>query len=509
MLAALYRQHGTLTWRGLDVLEEPAYSEADPGGYYDATIKARLSRLVRSRLERAEVMLVASRPVWAGVVDSAGDDIHAWGWQHLLDDPMREALICETDTSQFQARTRTTVDRNLSVSVDADGITWAWQDGTAYAAGAFNGACITFPPTNRLRINFQLSRDVAAMTPQAQAGVPISPAVRGEPYSWTTIAIANPGDGTGWAGEITGSGITALQLSLSIPTAYTPIGDKSATAYALKLYACDNAAGTGVVLPQASAVLTDSLDRLPASTLPASAAYRAFVAPDATDLGRVYFEPTSKATDKAAEVVDKTGWRYGWWYRLVGGGWTCVPVYEPRESAPPAYEAIVDGQGVVATLLPTPFAGKARITRATYRDAMTGRTAYADVTDTDITHSPVRLGIDRYDTIGVNTTSAAAATAAAQAHQALVNRDSAPGSVQITVPLRYRGRRILPCEVEAGRFIALHLSDYGSIASRITRVDKLGRSSATLTLEGGPPTAAAAVAKAVRRERRRGRVYPL
>jgi hypothetical protein len=246
------------------------------------------------------------------------------------------------------------------------------------------------------------------------------------------------------------------------------------------VYPTENAAGTGIVVAQPSALINDSCDRVPSYVLPAGADYRAFIASDTTDMGGVAFDPRSKESEKQQYAAAFTGNRWGWWPRIVHGAQVPVPVYDVHTTTPD-YRCVADGVGVVENLAAAAFSTKARTCRAVYNGG------YVDTTDADITHAPVRTGIQRMVAIGVDTTDSSVATAANTRHLADINRSSAPGTVTITVPIAAAdGSLVDPCDIEAGRILQVDGTQNGTAIGRIILVRKTGLHTAEVTLEGTP-----------------------
>jgi hypothetical protein len=216
-----------------------------------------------------------------------------------------------------------------------------------------------------------------------------------------------------------------------------------------------------------------------------------FIQDDATDLGRFIMGATDKFNDTIAKVLGYTDARYGCWYRLVGGEWACVPVYEDHTTTPD-YEATEDlradgsSGGVSASLQPGGIKDMCSMTRTEYK-APDGTTLYLDTPDADATHLLTQRGITRVRTASADTDLDTAAAQAGATSNATYGRSSMPGTVTVTRSiLSMAGGVVEPCDIQTGMNLLLHSARYGEVLDRIVSVDHEGRSKAMLTLASNP-----------------------
>ena len=246
----------------------------------------------------------------------------------------------------------------------------------------------------------------------------------------------------------------------------------------------------------AAAVIGDVVSRLPAAALTQNTS---FLTADSTDLGRIVSEATTKFSDTIATVLGVVDARYGWWCRLVGGDWPCLPVYEPH-STTPDYEAWEDlgadqdSGGVTATLTPGGINDMCSMTRVSYKSTAGGASDnlgtssyYVDVPDTDPTHLLVQQGIVRVRSTVVSTDIDETAKQCGRTSNSYYGRSNMPGTVKITRPIHATsGGMVMPCDLEPGKLLLLHSARYGDVTATMVSINHTGVSQADVTLDSDP-----------------------
>lgn len=514
-MRALFRETSSHPWTPLSLTGPPEFSDADPGGDYEATVPCEVSRDLRSRLYGAQLKVEGSSRPWFGRIEDVTDTgVHAWGWQTYLNDHMREACICETEVARWTDRTIVSTLRGSGITTAKNGTSisfcvGAGEDGSAAAipSGAWAGEMLRVPPTTLLTVApFDAWRpDTTHWRLRVRVGADDASGPESERITWSANIpwVANVGGGSTSYTDQTFS-CAAVDFGLdhfdwvtveaTCMAGYTPTDSSCGFTIDQGIRACINAAGSAMVQPTASAIIRDSCDRLPASVLPAGAAYQQFITTDTSDLGRVVFDARSRESDKCAYVAQRRGYRWGWYGRIIDRSYVPVPVYEPH-STTPDYYCFADGVGVVANLTPPGFSTKAKVCRVFYHDN-NGRELYTDVTDTDIDHVCVQRDIARYTSLTVDTTDVSVAITEGQRHLADINRTTAPGEVLIRRPIRTAtGGVAMPCDIEAGKVLQVDGAADGTTIGRIVLAKHVGLASARLTLEKMPVSLATAVAK--------------
>lgn len=470
-------------WLPLALTAAPVFSEADPGGDYEATIPCELDTDLRSRLSRgAQVKIEGPMRPWFGrVEDLTADGIHAYGWQTWLDDTLREAVYCDTDLTPWQEVRIASRDTNMALSSDVAGLRCSIASGQAVSG--FNRCVRKIPSTTSSRVVFSWTRSDNHVGIYLYRCVPKTPGNDGDPWTNTTIVqLAPAGSGalSGSYDAVVNATHSGLAVHWYVGSSWTPGADFTSVVVP-KVYGV-----AGVTADTPNAVLNDSCDNLPSYVLPAGPEARAFIMADATDMGRLVYDAHSKESDKQVACAAFTGNRLGWSARILGGIQTPVPVYDAHTSTPDYY-CIADGVNVIESLAPVPFSSKAEIVRSFYHDDVTGESLYTDVPDSDVTHDCVQAGIERMVAVTADTSSLATATTGAQLELADINRSQAPGQVEINVPIQTGGgTSVDPCDIKYGRILQVDGTREGTVMGRIIHVEKTGLSRAVVTLQGVP-----------------------
>ena len=157
------------------------------------------------------------------------------------------------------------------------------------------------------------------------------------------------------------------------------------------------------------AIISDCLDQLPASVLPAGSAYRAFMQDETSTDTPLDFDASTTELDKVTEAVKYAAYAFGWYAELIGSAKAVVPHYTPLSTTPDYVTIVRDEDEVLPGSSMEPLANKVRV-------LFNGGTSRTDVLDTDPTHILNILGVEKWKTITVETTSTTAATQAGVAY---------------------------------------------------------------------------------------------
>lgn len=541
----------------VDPANPPEWTDNDPGGYGEAHVKTlAIPAAVRDSLAGTFLRLSGPKgPCFLGRIESKplpDGEVMAYGHQTWLDDLVMDAGLagttyttdfglgsgtltyfpnygegtyCETDMSGFKQDNNNTL--SMVQTVNAGGLNFRVHAGETFSQGPAVGtfSLLTIGATKRALMPFTYSisnPDGAGYSVSIgirAARRPLTP-LRGIGVDSNTRSEMDIGPVT--ATSYTASGVFAIHegqpvdyIVISVlvvsnswvstanpgtPTAH----DIDVTFTGVRVNAV--AQGTSVCPGTASTLIQSLTGMLPASVLPTGPAYQSCVRTDMTDMGRFIVAPADKLNDAIAKVLGVTGWRYGFWYRLVAGEWACVPVYEPH-STTPDYEAIEDGRaddpagGVNANLMPGGIKDMASMTRVSYK-LPDGTDACVDVTDDDATHLLRQRGIVRVRSISSDTHQQQTAAIAGATSNDTYGRSTLPGDVVVTRPIQTAaGGLVEPCDIESGLLLLLHSARYGDVTERVVAVKHQGRGKATLTLDDNPFSP-----KAIKRALRKGSV---
>jgi hypothetical protein len=220
----------------------------------------------------------------------------------------------------------------------------------------------------------------------------------------------------------TAAGIRQVSIIVRTNAAYSPATEKTITIADLKVYGVAGVSGATT-----SNVFTNIIDNeIDTDYLSAGAAYRAYIATEATAVEPLVFDSCDALT-KLTELTKYAAYDYGWYCEPIqGSGSVCVPHWTARSTTPDYIIGLADAEGY--DLDESALDELASVVRVNHTDPR-GRAATTDVTDTDTTHPLVALGITRYHDVSAQTTSTATASAVGTLALAEVGRPQTKGSI--------------------------------------------------------------------------------
>ena len=541
MLETQIRVLGDAFWQPVETDGDPKWTDNDPGGYGEATVKLRnLTPYLRDNVQDGDLRIMGPRqPVFFGRIEAKpmpDGSLTAYGQQTWLDDLVRnsgsagsqishtwtgmgtyvfaldysKASYCEADPSNIVEAPGPTTD--ISISKNANGIVFVLPAGSnVYTTSAFNSVVIPIGATAKCyaRFGMKIAGGLGIGNP-FEVTVSVYPArTVADPalLDWGGV-YSNINSGFysfNARGDYSGEGaftssepvpFDALMVTVMVDSTSSTSVTVEDIGVTLTLSpgifgvcATDNTTIIGANGASSAVngddVITDITSLLPDNVLPSGSAYQAFIQADNTPLGRFLHEAQDTYNDVIAKVLGLTGWRYGWWCRMVGGDWAPVPVYEPH-STTADYAATEDGRTVVAELHPGGIKDMCSITRVQYKGP-SGDDCYRDVKDSDGSHLLVMDNITRVRQVSIDSHDPSVASSTGAVSNATYGRSTLPGTVTLTGPIvDTAGGTVEPCHIEAGKMLQFDSPRYGSTLARIISVSHEGRSKATLTLEDSP-----------------------
>ncbi len=469
----------------LDPLGDVSYSESVPGGYDSASFTAAVAPSIRESLLLAPVKIqpVTGAP-WQGFISSVSEpsggvcEVEAAGWSECLSRNRREALYCDTRTSEWKTRTHVNVSNAMSPQVDGSNLRVVMLPGYSVPVGAYHGFYRLIPTTTSSRVKFSWVTTSSNWEWRLYYGTySPDPANGGEAYwnwAWTSSGTSGTCDKTINASH------DCLMLRIVRTTSTTTSISESHYVYDMKVYGV-----AGVTSSTVSNVLGNILDQLPSSCLPSDSAYRAYVASDPTVIEPLVFDMSTSSADHLSELLEYTTSEFGFWSRRINGVWTPVPVLRAA-STTPDYICRVDGEVIVSDMTGIdiePLASNVRVKYSTED----GRTVYTDRADTNASHYLVQHGIAKWADISADTTSLTLAQTIGDNYLSTAGEVQVAGDITIATPIYDSvGGQVLPCEIEAGRRIRILGLSSGSVDARIVSVAKIGNFQAVVTVSNKP-----------------------
>ena len=467
----------------LTLMGEPEYSESVNGGYTTARIACVLTR-DRDRILDARVRIFPAKGTpWIGRVanvrqEGSTAELTCTGPQADLARFRREVFYCHTAFSEWRERAGLNRDQRIRMAQTENGWSGDWASGTTYAAGSMNGIILDIPTTNACRLVFGWTRFnqtdyrylvYASATPDNSGG-----GAWGAPIS--TQEVGSGGTSGTATVDVNKTGVKQLLLALSNAIQVTPGANTSYHVSGIQVYGV-----SGITSVTAPAVIGNVCDNLPTWVMPSGIEARRWIDPDATTIEPLTFGAESSELDIIEEALSYRDFDFAFRSKLIGGAYEPVPVYSARSTAP-SYQLFPDMPGML-DLTGDDITAMSSAVRVLFADAG-GRTRHVDVTETSEDNKLVTIARAKMDVIQASTQSAATATLVGQRYLAQRRGIRVAGTATIEGPISdMAGAHVLPCELEAGRYIRLHGTPYGTVDSRIVEVTKVGDSYARVNLD--------------------------
>jgi hypothetical protein len=166
--------------------------------------------------------------------------------------------------------------------------------------------------------------------------------------------------------------------------------------------------------------------------------------------------------------------------------WVDVLEYAARD-ATPSYQVQMDADGISGRISGDGIESMTDNVRVPYDGVY--RREYVDVSDSGNDDNYLAtIGQGKTDILPVMAYgSSSVATLIADRYQATRRVESVSGALTIAAPIHDLNRaEVLPCEIEAGKYIRIHGSPLGTVDARITEIQKRGDMFASLTLDNTP-----------------------
>lgn len=471
----------------LTLTQEPEYAESVNGGYTTARLICLLPKH-RDRIldARARIFPPAGTP-WIGRVASVRQndevaEVVCTGPQSDLSRFRREAVYCDTRTSEWRQVRESPWLTAISAQTEGANIRFP------IPAGSFSGytASIDYdiPPTTEVTVGFTYTRPVSSCYVQVHVrdgGV------------WQAVSLSSNTSGAKSVNK-TGTAIEKVRIGLWFDAAYNPANDTTSALLAnLKIYGIP-----GITSVTAPVVINDVCNRLPTWVMPAGTEARARISADATVIEPLTFGPGTSELDILEQTAAHRDYDLSFRSKLIAGAYEPVPVYAPR-STTPSYQVFPDFAGTI-DLTGDDITAMASAVRVLYSDS-NGRTRYVDVVETSEDNRLVTIAQAKTDVITAPTESSATATVIGQKYLALRRSRKVAGTLTLEGAITdMRGAKVLPCQIESGRYIRIHGTPYGTVDARITEVVKTGGHFATLTLDNTPTALDAELALLAKRQ---------
>lgn len=477
------------------VTRNEEWVESERGGLASLTFECDLDASERAELVYGTpiVLPVPNRaPLLARVIDAGPGVITCGGGQSLLDDFLGGATYSISKLEPWGERTADDRATNIGISIEASQWRAVWEKGTAYTAG-WNGAFVVLSaPTSACRIVIPYwSRPSNVNTRYS-----IFSGVRGggtesEPWTWTSRYVQPVGAAEAITGtqtlDITGTNIEAILIQWTTVNPFTPTSAVSGIIRSPRVY------GTSLTTVTPTTVAADILSRVGVTNTS--------LATITTDLTDIDCNRDETLSSLATDLLDRGDWLLRIEPRPASTGYEQCGVLEARPAT--ADEVLTcDGRTVIADIQ----SASAGVTDVTV--------GYRSVSGDDLFVAVPAGGsgaaVVRWETIDVDTTSLATATAWGTEYLALKT-----SGVRGTV--RVEGR----CDFTPGHRLTFENTSMGTVTARVTQINAT-KTGCTLTLDdtdsyedwvkrGGVSVRAAAVTKKVNRRvlamqrRKRGR----
>lgn len=467
--------------------DEPEYAENVNGGYTTARLSCLLAKHADRILDaRVRIFPPAGTP-WIGRVASVRQDgdiaeLTCTGPQADLARFRREAVYCDTQSSAWRQVREAPWLSAISAQVEGSNIRFP------IPAGSFNGytASVDYfiPSTTVLRVQFSYARPVSSCYVQVYVQ---------DGTAWKSVSLSENTGGAKTVNE-TGTDLNRIRIGLWFNAAYNPTVDTSSALISnLKVYGVP-----GITSVTAPIVINDVCNRLPAWVMPTGAEARAWIAADATVIEPLVFGAGSSELDILEQTAAHRDYDLSFRSKLIAGAYEPVPVYTQR-SATPSYQVFPGFAGTL-DLTGADITTAASAVRVQYQDS-DGRSRYVDVTETSEDNYLVTVGRAKTDVISAPTESSSTATLIGQKYLALRRARKVAGTLVLEGAITdMRGASVLPCQIEAGKYVRLNGTPYGTVDARITEVTKRGGHYATLTLDNTPTALDAELALLAKRQ---------
>ena len=473
--------------------DEPVYDET-PAGASTAYIPCKMPLRDRDRLEDAKVRIFPPRGLpWLGRVVSVDQDgelgmLECVGAGYDLSRVVVGPLLFhDDDLRSWRERTLDAREKDVChVATSESSLRTVW-DGTI-ADGAANGIWRTLPETDGSAVSFRWDRPDTGYALYLYSGVYETVVTTGHEcklgwtQEWTQAGGAGATDGI-----VSKHAITNTHDALMFLVAKhggEGVSDEVVYFRSINIYGVD-----GVDTITAPNVINYVCDQLPAWILPAGDEYRAWIdSGDTTEIGPLAFNLRATAADVFEKLQTLRDYDIGLRPRMVNDVYVDVPVYEERDDTP-AYQVFMDAGSVTGRIQGSGIESMANVVRVPYKSLRWEELAYVDVPDTGEENYLVTIGQGKHDVmLRSDIASEATATLMGEKYLALRRKSRVSGGLTLDGPiLNLLNSEVLPCEIEARRYMRVHSSPLGTIDGRITYVMKYGGYFASVTLDNTPP----------------------
>ena len=449
----------------------PVYSSTVLGGYERAEIRCEPDDTQRIHARGATLRIHGQTGiVWQGIVTrrpGRDEPLIALGWGWCATEGRREALFCDTRTSEWS---QVRVSPWLSaIGVQAEGANIRFP----IPAGSFGGYTASIereiPPTTSLRLSFTYARPVSSCYVQvyvADGGV------------WKSVSLSENTAGAKTVNE-TGTALNKILIGLWFNAPYNPAADTSSAFISdLKLYGV-----AGVTSATTHNVFDNVVDNeIDDFYLPAGDGYRAWIQPETTVIEPCVY-PSSDAAFKFTDLTKHVAFDYGWYTEMVAGHPFCVPHWTQRPTTPDYIIRLADAEGY--DIDEASLDELASAIRVNYQRA-DGKAVYTDVDDPDDTHPLVRLAMRRFAEITVPTASATTAATVGALAASEQGREQVKGSVTTREMLTATGAAVYLPDVRPGATARVMGLPDGMRDCTIRRITCRGEEVADIELDNAP-----------------------
>lgn len=462
----------------VDLDNAPTWSDNEVGGWQDASFTANLDQATRERLYGAEVVLVASSPVYFGFVKTwQGDSITCEGWYERCK-TIAPRAVCYADDSleSWEERTSHSANQKMEPQVDGTVLRLKLEDSVAIGTKS-HGFTRRVNSTSACRQTFSWSRPSTAIRLRLLSGTWAYDQATGAQGTFPNTEwsqVNGSGALTGTATVDITNPITGLQLLADAPGGYTPGADTSIYWYSLTTY------GLGWSTCTPDDIITEMEANLPAYLTPG---VPEIAVDDVNTLIPANFDDGATPHDIIGRVLDYTDAVCRFESRPVNGTERPALVFKSRETAS---TYAFDASREQVKLTGGDLSNMASHVRVQYTD-VNGTPQYVDVAASAGTlyeqwYDGATWQRTRYVTINADTTSSTVATTIGETYLAIASREQVGGTVTVTQVVN----GVSPAEIQAGRMCTITNTDRGTVVAYIRQVDHTGDSQATLTLDNTP-----------------------